>query len=133
MRCPSYRHKQRHGTQAIVAGLALVGLFHIGIAPVPADDEKPGEVESRGMPQLPMNAGVAPQPEAISQPNAQLPTFPLKFEVQGPEVDSFGFAVTQPGPVMVDVQAQGAPVIVTLQSPGGQPITQRATGNFRMN
>jgi hypothetical protein len=62
-----------------------------------------------------------------------MPTWPQKFDVQGPEVDSFGFAVTQPGPITVDVQGQGAPVLVTLQSPGGQPITQPATGGLRMS
>ena len=35
--------------QAIVAGLALVGLFLVGIAPVPPDDEKPGDIEARGV------------------------------------------------------------------------------------
>ncbi len=62
----------------------------------------------------------------------QLPRFPQKFDVQGPESDSFGFAVTQPGPIAVDVQAQGAPVIVTLQSPGGPPIIQQGTGLLRL-
>jgi hypothetical protein len=76
---------------------------------------------------------MAKQPSAGVQPNAQLPTFPQKFDVKGPEIDSFGFAVTQPGPVVIDVQAQGAPLLVSLQSPGGQPVTQQATGNLRMN
>jgi hypothetical protein len=62
----------------------------------------------------------------------KLPTFPQKFDVQGPESDSYGFAVTQPGPIAVDVKAQGAPVVVTLQSPGGQPITQQGTGSVRL-
>ena len=76
---------------------------------------------------------VKPAPTAPSQPIAKLSTFPQKFDLQGAGVDSFGFAVTQPGPITVEVQAQGAPVIVTLQSPGGQPMTQRGTGNVRLN
>jgi hypothetical protein len=99
--------------------------------------EKAGEgsVESRGVGQMPrpVKPGVPVQPGGAGQSNVQVPTFPQKFHVQGPESDSFGFAVTQPGPIAVDVQAQGAPVLVTLQSPGGQPITQQATGNLRMN
>lgn len=97
--------------------------------------EESGDVGSRGMPQLqrPMPPGTPAQATAQVRQDAQLPTFPQKFDVQGPESDSFGFAVTQPGPVVIDVQGQGAPVMVTLQSPGGQPIAQQATGNLRMN
>ncbi|MDF0643186.1 MAG: hypothetical protein P0111_04095 [Nitrospira sp.] len=73
-----------------------------------------------------------PPSSGIGQANAQLPTFPQKFEVQGPESDSFGFAVTQPGSIIVEVQGQGAPVLVTLESPGGQSITKQATGSLRM-
>jgi hypothetical protein len=73
------------------------------------------------------------QPGAAVQPNAQLPTFPQKFDVKGPEVDSFGFAVTQPGAITIDLQAQGAPLLVTLQSTGGQPITRPATGGLHMS
>jgi hypothetical protein len=53
--------------------------------------------------------------------------------VQGDRVGFFDFAVTQPGPIMVDVQVEGAPVIVTLQSPGGQPMMQRGIGTLRLN
>ena len=61
-----------------------------------------------------------------------MPTWPQKFDVQGPESESFGFAVTQPGPVVVDVQTQGAPVIVTLQGPVSQPISQQGAGQVRL-
>ena len=74
-----------------------------------------------------------PAPKTSSSSVVQLTTFPQKFDVQGATANSFGFAVTQPGPITVEVQAQGAPVIVTLQSPGGQPMTQRGTGNVRLN
>lgn len=76
---------------------------------------------------------VAPALKASSQSMPKLSTFPQKFDLQGAGVDSFDFAVTQPGPIMVDVQVQGTPVIVTLQSPGGQPIMQRGIGNLRLN
>jgi len=78
-------------------------------------------------------SAVPATPGAASHANVSLPTFPKKFEVQGPESDSFGFAVTQPGPIAVEVQAQGAPVVVTLQSLGGdQPITQQGPGLLRL-
>jgi IPT/TIG domain-containing protein len=88
-----------------------------------------GDVQSRGTPQMQQSKQAA----SPGQPGAQLPTFPQKFSVQGPETQVFGFAVTQPGPISIDVQGQGAPVVVTLQSPGGQPITQQATGNLHMS
>lgn len=94
-----------------------------------------GEVESRGMPQLqrPILPGNPGQSSAPGQPNAQLPTYPQKFDVKGPEVDTFGFAVTQPGPVVVEVQSQGAPVIVTLQGLASQPMSQQGTGPVRLS
>jgi len=97
-----------------VLGLALVCLT-IGCA-----STESGDVESRGVrgPQR-MKSGA-------------LPTWPQKFDVQGPEADSFGFAVTQPGPVVVDVQSQGAPVVVTLRGEGTAPIQQQGTGQVRL-
>ena len=111
-----------------VAVLALASLV-IGCA-----STESGDVESRGLrqKQQPMQLGAPTQSGAPGQPTAQLPTFPQKFDVQGPESDSFGFAVTQPGPVVVDVQVQGAPVIVTLQGPAPQPISQQGTGQIRL-
>ena len=92
-----------------------------------AVEDKSGEIESRGVAQ-----GNPAQPGAPGQPNAQLPTYPQKFDVQGPESDSFGFAVTQPGPIVVEVQSQGAPVVVTLQGASPQPISQQGTGPVRL-
>ena len=76
---------------------------------------------------------VTPAPKASGQPIVKLSTFPQKFEVQGDRASVFDFAVTQPGPLTVDVQVQGTPVIVMLQSPGGQPMMQRGIGNLRLN
>ena len=105
-----------------VAVLALASLV-IGCA-----STESGDVESRAVGRAPgVKSAAAP-----GQPNAQLPTWPQKFEVQGPESDSFGFAVTQPGLVVVDVQNQGAPVIVTLQGPAQQPISQQGVGQVRL-
>lgn len=113
----------------------LVGLLVGCSGPEPTPDPNAGEVGSRGVSQTqrPAKPGMTIQPGAAVQPNAQLPTFPQKFDVKGPEVASFGFAVTQPGPITIDVQAQGAPLLVTLESSGGQPITKPATGGLRMS
>lgn len=101
-----------------------------GMAP-----DEAGDIGSRGMQQLqrPILPGNPGQSGTPGQPNAQLPTYPQKFEVKGPEVDSFGFAVTQPGPVVVEVQSQGAPVIVTLQGLASQPMSQQGTGPVRLS
>ena len=96
-----------------------------------------GGVESRGLSRMqqPMQPGQSPAwtKGGGASVGYQLPTWPQKFKVQGPEVQSFGFPVTQPGPITVEVQAQGAPLSVSLQSSGGQPITRPATGALRMN
>ncbi len=120
--------------------LHLLGLFALSLlagcsGTEPVADPNAGEASSRAVSQAQLSTkpGLPVKPGAGVQANAQLPTFPQKFEVKGPEIDSFGFAVTQPGPITVDVQAQGAPLLVTLESSGGQPITKPATGGLRMN
>ncbi len=92
-----------------------------------AVEDKSGEIESRGVAQ-----GNPAQPGAPGQSTAQLPAFPQKFDVQGSEFDSFGFAVTQPGQILVEVHSQGVPVIVTLQGSAPQPISQQGTGQVRL-
>ncbi len=104
-----------------VSGLALL-LFTIGCA-----STESGDVESRAVPgPQRMKTGAVPGGEF------QLPSWPQKFDVQGPEADSFGFAVTQPGPVIVDVQATGAPVVVTLRGQGTAPVQQQGSGQVRL-
>jgi hypothetical protein len=134
--CPGNSH-------VFLASGLLIAVTALGACSSADRAAKPGEggVESRGLSRMqqPMQPGMAvrpgmpAQPDAPGQANIQLPTWPQKFEVQGPEANSFGFPVTQPGPITVEVQAQGAPLLVTLQSSGGQPITRPATGGMRMN
>src|SRR5437867_4389786 len=104
-------------------GLILTGLVVGCSTSGPAPEGTSGAVEGRGVPR-------AQRPPAAPQP-MQEPTWPQNFEVQGPESASFGFAVTQPGPVVVDVQVQGAPVIVTLQGPAPQPDSPPSSGPVR--
>jgi hypothetical protein len=61
-----------------------------------------------------------------------LPTWPQQFAVTAPARASFGFMVTQPGPVTVDVTVRGAPVTVTLVGPAGQPVQQTGTGQVHL-
>jgi hypothetical protein len=84
------------------------------------------EIGTRATPQMRGKADAGGQPAAM-------PAFPQKFTVQGPESNSFGFAVTQPGPIAVEVQSQGQPVVVTLQHLASPPMSQQGSGQVRLN
>jgi hypothetical protein len=71
--------------------------------------------------------------ELRADSSSPFPSFPRQFTLQGPGSASFALAVTQPGPVIVDVQANGAPVIVSLRGFGKQPIQQQGTGHVQLN
>ena len=58
----------------------------------------------------------------------QMPTWPQKWIANNREPAGFGFGLTQPGLVTVDVQSQGAPVLVELSGVGA-PAVQRQTGS----
>jgi hypothetical protein len=58
----------------------------------------------------------------------QPPTWPQKWQLNNREPAGFGFGVTRPGPVTVDIQSQGAPVVVELYGPAPQAV-QRQTGS----
>ena len=105
--------------RALVIGAGLMVLQVTAVATVLAEEQKEGDVGTRAVPGAPPQQG-------------QMPTFPQNFAVQGPESASFGFAVTQPGPIMVDVRAQGAPVIVTLQNLAAPPMTQQGSGHVHL-
>lgn len=117
---------------AIILTCLMAGL--VGYALVFADEEQPGEVESRGMPKIerPVQPGMSVAPGAPAQQKLQLPTWPQKFTVEDRKPASLGFAVTQPGPVVVDVQWQGAPLEAALRGPSAQPIVQRGQGQVRL-
>jgi hypothetical protein len=66
----------------------------------------------------------------------QEPAWPQAFDVQGPLVQTFGFAVTQPGPIVVTVQAQGAPLSLSVEGPLPNPMppmVQSGVGSLRIN
>ncbi|SLM46531.1 exported protein of unknown function [Nitrospira japonica] len=112
----------------LVTGLA-------GPACVFADEEKPDEVESRGMPRIerPVQPGMSISPGSAAQQPFQFPTWPQQFDIENRQLASFGFAVTQPGPVVVNVQFQGPPLDITLRGSNTQPIVQRGQGNIRLS
>jgi hypothetical protein len=99
-----------------------------------ADDEKPDEVESRGMPKIerPVQPGMSVAPGAPAQQKFQLPSWPQNFVIEDRKQASLGFAVTQPGPLVVDVQWQGPPLEAVLRGPSAQPIVQRGQGQVRL-
>jgi hypothetical protein len=63
---------------------------------------------------------------------AELP-WPQSFDLQGFQVRTYGFAVTQPGPIVLDVKSQGAPLDVVLQGPIAQPLEQQGAGALRVS
>jgi hypothetical protein len=92
-------------------------------------------VESRGMPQMqrPPQPGMAAAPRAPTPQKFQLPSWPQKWDVNNREPYGVAFGVTQPGPVTVDVQSHGAPVIVALIAAGPQPVQQQSgSGSIRL-
>lgn len=59
------------------------------------------------------------------------PAWPQSFEIAGKESASFGFAVTQPGSVVVDVQWNGPPLKVELIGPNR--AVQSGQGRLTLN
>ena len=71
-------------------------------------------------------AGQRPSiPGGAGQSTSKIPTFPQKFDVQGPESASYGFAVTQPGPIVVEANAQGAPIVSPYNRPEASLLRSR--------
>lgn len=92
-------------------------------------------VESRGAPQMPrpIKPGMAAAPGAPTPQKFQLPSWPQKWDVNNREPHGVAFGVTQPGPVTVDVQSQGAPVVVALVGAGPQSVQQQlGSGSIRL-
>ena len=61
-----------------------------------------------------------------------LPIWPQTFEISGPETAGFGFVVTQPGPVSIDVDTRGMPVVVSLTGPGSVPLQRSGSGKLQL-
>lgn len=118
---------------ATLVGLSLVMVTMASGVSAWADEPQQGDVESRGLRQIqrPMQPGMPVQPSAGKA--LQEPSWPQKFDVRGPETDGFGFAVTQAGLIIIDVQAQGPPITVTLRGPGLPPHTELGAGQIRLN
>lgn len=57
------------------------------------------------------------------------PSWPQRFELSDRTPASFGFAVTKAGHIQIDVQAQGAPVVVSVSGP--HPMQQPGSGNIQ--
>ena len=126
----------RNRRQSRIAPLLAVFAMLICVAGRAADDKAApsgGDVGTRAVPGVQRPAtGIQPPSGAPAQATVQSAASPQKFDVQGPEVDAFGFAVTQPGPVNVDVQSSGAPIEVTVRGPASAPVTQRGSGKLRL-
>jgi hypothetical protein len=63
-------------------------------------------------------------------PTQGLPTWPQSFELADRRPAGFGFAVTQPGPIVVEVETRGAPVVVALK--GARVLEKAGTGRVQL-
>jgi hypothetical protein len=69
---------------------------------------------------------------SLSAAPLQLPAWPQRFDITGPESVSFGFIVTQPGPVIVDIQTNGTPIVASLQSAQPPAAEQSGSGSLHL-
>jgi hypothetical protein len=84
-------------------------------------------------PLTPMPAPAQPKSAAVVPPGngaAVRAPWPARFALTAASRDSFGFAVGQPGVVVVTVNAQGAPVSVVLRKPDGAQVERVGGGRI---
>jgi len=84
-------------------------------------------IRSLGRATLVLAALVGAALASAQTPVPQERPWPQSFAIQGTDRAEFGFAVTQPGPIAIDVQADGAPVRVELIGPS--PSAQAGQGH----
>lgn len=75
---------------------------------------------------------VAPTQPLAKRPASALPAAPQgpqAFELLLGEQTSYGFAASKPGPMVVTVTWQGAPLLVTLVKPGGGTLERQGSGS----
>lgn len=77
-----------------------------------------------------IQAGATTQARSCEDDCLLSPARPWRFELFAGERTSSGFAVTQPGPVRVEVQAAGVPLLVTLRRPNGRLIERQGSGTI---
>ena len=86
----------------------------------PQAAQSSNDIATRGVP--------AAQPAGVAAP-----TWPQNWSVNNREPAGFAFGVTQPGPLTVQVQSQGAPVVVTLLNAASQAVQQQTgAGTLRL-
>jgi hypothetical protein len=82
---------------------------------------------------LPCVLATAAPPQSAPAQQMQELQWPQSFDLRGLQVRAYGFAVTQPGPIELDVKSQGAPLDVVLQGPIAQPLEQQGSGALRIS
>ena len=70
---------------------------------------------------------------AASAQSLQEPVWPQQFQVFAGESTTFGFVVTQPGTITVNVTSQGAPIVLSLAGPLTQAVQQQGSGNLSLS
>lgn len=116
-----YPNRWRH------AGLVVLGLGAFGVAPAQLL-APPSKAQAAPAQKLPMVVPAAPK-ASLAAPSFE-PAWPLRFELLAGERESSAFAVTQAGAVRVELQAQGAPLVLSLRRPDGRVIERQGSGQI---
>ena len=91
------------------------------------DPNQPQGTFGRPTQQQPPSSSATVKPAAAS-PVAE-PPWPQRFEISSGGRAGFGFIVGQPGRIVVNMQSQGGPLVVSLIKPGGATLDKQGTGN----
>ena len=75
-------------------------------------------------------AAPTPKPGWCEEDCLIAPDKPLRFELLVGERASSGFAVTKPGAIRVEVQAAGAPLVLSLRRPDGRLVERQGSGRI---
>ncbi len=76
---------------------------------------------------------VAASPSAPAQTTTSpFPSFPQSFHLDSPVPASYPLAITQAGPVVIDIDTAGSPVALTLQTPGMAPMQRQGSGHIEI-
>ncbi len=120
---------------ACVAALVIVGAFGPAQAQLAPPPRLLPQVKPEPAPAMAPVAAPRPAPMRAAAGGCEEdcllgPSRPLRFELLAGERESAGFAVTAPGPIKIQVQAQGVPLIVSLRRPDGRTVERQGSGSI---